>query len=152
MKIPTLRTLHRYFQSSWEVKMLAIKVWIALGSGRARVCFTSFKSIAEKMGESQKETPTESWQDPVYLSQLNKVINSMSRFTPWKSNCFAQALAANQLLKKKEIPHTIYFGVMHSKDGKLKAHAWLRAGDKIVTGSYGHQAYTVTGIFGYLGK
>lgn len=59
-----------------------------------------------------------------------------------------QALSAKWLLQKYNIPSTIYFGVFKStKENKLKAHAWLKINDYVVTGAAGHQKFKVVNFY-----
>jgi len=102
------------------------------------------------MGKSNLESAPES--DPTQYTVLVRIassIEAVSKYTFWKSNCFAQALCAHWILKRKKISHTVYFGLQKDKATTMKAHAWLRVGDKIVTGRKGHEAYTVLGKFAH---
>jgi hypothetical protein len=53
------------------------------------------------------------------------------------------------MLKRRNIPATVYLGVMkdESRPEKLAAHAWVRCGEFILTGAKGHQQYTVVSKF-----
>lgn len=100
------------------------------------------------MGKTNSETKKEPIElKPFKLDQLAKVIRAVSPLTPWKSNCFAQALCAHWLLSSKSIEHTIYFGVKFEESEKFKAHAWLRVGNRILTGGSGHSEYSEVGSF-----
>lgn len=63
-------------------------------------------------------------------------------YLPWNAKCLVQALAGKLLLRYFRLPGTIYFGVL-KEDGKLKAHAWLKAGNQFVAGKEGHRKFTV---------
>jgi hypothetical protein len=54
--------------------------------------------------------------------------------TPWKSACLAQALGADDVLGRRGLDAVIRLGVAKDSDGNLQAHAWLCAGDAILTG------------------
>jgi hypothetical protein len=62
------------------------------------------------------------------------VINGLSRRTPWPSTCLVKVIAAHKMLSKISIPHTLHFGVQKVTPGKIKAHAWLSVGNKILIG------------------
>jgi len=66
-------------------------------------------------------------------------------YAPWVANCFPQALAAQRLLKRRNIASTVYFGAVlrapeealaagASEIGAFAAHAWVRCGEAFVTG------------------
>lgn len=63
-------------------------------------------------------------------------------YLPWNAKCLVQSLAGKLLLKYFRLPGTIYLGV-DKEDGKLKAHAWLKAGNQFVAGKEGHRKFTV---------
>jgi len=103
------------------------------------------------MGHAERESPRDvSLSHEQSLIRLASAINAVSKYTFWSSNCFAQALCAHWILKGRKWHHTIYFGVKKDENQGMKAHAWLRAGDRIVTGIGGHKGYTVLGKFAYL--
>jgi hypothetical protein len=52
---------------------------------------------------------------------------------PWRSDCVVQALAARRWLARRKIASSICIGVRKDEQG-FQAHAWLRVGDRIVTG------------------
>lgn len=140
--------LKTFWNTDSAFKWLALKAIFLLGLGRFTVLMVPFKKIAGWMGEVNYETEVM----PIdlknsSLSQLGKAIRAVSPLTPWKSNCFAQALCAHWLLKAESIEHTIYFGVKFGENKKFEAHAWLRAGDRIITGGSGHREYMVLATF-----
>lgn len=53
------------------------------------------------------------------------------------------------MLKRRNIPGTVYLGVAINKTipDKLSAHAWLRYGSAILTGADGHRQFTVVSTF-----
>ena len=103
-----------------------------------------------------KETPGE--EQPQYtqtLLQIRQAVRRAGRYTPWESTCLVQSIAGKMMLKRLNIPSTLYLGV--AKNGKekskkkkeLKAHAWLRSGNIILTGQKGVNlsAFTVVSMF-----
>jgi len=59
-----------------------------------------------------------------------------------------RALTARSMLQRRGVSGTIYLGLA-KEDGALKAHAWLRSGDRMVTGGRGHRAYTQVSSFAF---
>jgi len=58
----------------------------------------------------------------------------MALRVPWRADCLVQALAAKRWLAREGIASQIALGAAHDSDGGFLAHAWLRAGERIVTG------------------
>ena len=114
---------------------------------RFRMKYTSFAKFSKTIGINGFETPEESYNiRELYI--VRRAVLSVCNRTPWESKCMIQALTAKKLLNKMGYPCTLYMGVMNSPStNELQAHAWLRCGDKIVTGD-GYESYTITGKFG----
>lgn len=53
---------------------------------------------------------------------------------PWRADCLVQALAAQRWLRCHSVTTTLTLGVPRDKPADFEAHAWLTAGDRIVTG------------------
>lgn len=53
---------------------------------------------------------------------------------PWRADCLVQALAAQSWLSRHRIRTSLTLGVPRNKPVDFVAHAWLTAGDRIVTG------------------
>jgi hypothetical protein len=53
---------------------------------------------------------------------------------PWRSDCFVQALAAQDWLARRGIGSELHVGVRTDTRQGFAAHAWLRHGDITVTG------------------
>ena len=64
------------------------------------------------------------------------------KYLPWKGKCLVQALTGKILLRLLGLSGTIYLGVK-KEDDKLKAHAWLIAGNTFISGKEGHKKFTV---------
>jgi hypothetical protein len=143
------KKMRTFVRASSTLKILFLQTFFLLGIGRMSVFLLPFRKIAARIGEVGKEATANLTPDlTLELIQIGIAIEAVSKYTPWKSNCFAQALCAHWILKNRDIGHTIYFGVHKTGDDKLKAHAWLKVGSKIVTGRKGHKAFTAVGIFG----
>lgn len=81
------------------------------------------------------------------LLKLKSGIRRASKYAPFKSRCLQQAYAGKIILNRMKIPSTIYFGVAKDSEKGLKAHAWLRAGNKIISGEKGMNQFTVVSFF-----
>lgn len=145
--IPVFKKL---LKADIHFQLLLIRVLVLLGIGRLAVLCLPFKKIAKWMGEAQQETIRhELPEHREFIHRVYWAIRGVQKYTFWESNCFAQALCAHWILKKRKLPHTIYFGVKKDQEEALKAHAWLRVGTDLLTGGNGHKHYTVVGTFAY---
>jgi len=111
----------------------------------------AWKSLA---GEYNTETGEEITPEMrTKARQISWAVAIASRNLPGEYACLPQALAAQIMLKRRGIPTTLYLGAAFkpSKDA-LKAHAWIRAGNVIVTGAPQHLDYRVVASFSPLPK
>mgnify|MGYP002628042600 CR=1 FL=1 len=143
--------LHR----PWADKWLLVQVFVLLGVTRLAINTLSFPRLARHFGPHKVETPADA--PPEHLAAARRIawaIRRVSPFTPWKSNCFPQALTAKILLRRGDVPSTLYLGAAFKRDevtgtqSGMEAHAWLRCGPLYVTGGKGDEKFGTVGVFG----
>lgn len=127
--------------------LLFVEAWFLLHFAKLVILFMPFKKIASRMGQLHAESTIEvsltAW--PI---RIEYAIRRASSFTLHHSKCYDQALTAKALLRQSGIPATIYFGLSKEPENNLSAHAWVRCGNKIVTGKAGMERFTVIACFG----
>ena len=143
--------LGRVRAMSWFVRCWYVPVWILLGLSRIAVLCLKFKVLVRILGEPVLpfSRPSVSSTERQRAKEISWVIQSAARRTPWKSNCFAQAVAARVMLGLFDLPWVVIFGVERSRtDEKRLAHAWVNSGPVRVTGGHGERRYVFLGAFG----
>lgn len=131
-------------------RLLLLEAFALLGVARMLVLTIPFRwlarSLGEHMRESSLETATADRQQALLIGQA---VRSAAANTPWQSVCLPQAVAGQWMLKRRGIAATIYLGVAKAeqKPEQLAAHAWLRCGEVILTGSAGHRQFTIVSTF-----
>ena len=129
-------------------KKLIFEAFILTGIARAFILMIPFKKLKKYIGEYKKESPFEiENEEYIIISRVKWAVNLISRYTPWKSKCFVQALTVQRMLKKRNIVCTIYFGIYKEKDKKVKAHAWTRSGHVFITGGLEKNLFTEVARF-----
>ena len=147
------RLVAGYRRISWADRLLWIQAYVWLGIMRFAINWVQFSTVARLFGTHQAETPLQvSTEHRPVLRRVKWAIVSASRFTPWESNCFPQATAAQFLLRQRGINSTLYLGAKlddskPNQQRELKAHAWLRVGPYIVTGQLGYKQFGVVATF-----
>jgi len=127
-KLTVLRRL------TWLQRGLVVEAFCLLRLTRAASFWLPFRYLVPYLGAVQKESPvTVNPSQEHLLKQVGWSVRSTSQYTPWVSNCMAQAMVAKFILRRRGIPSTLYIGVSKT-DELLAGHAWLRAGTKIITG------------------
>ncbi len=144
--------LKKFRQLPRKEKVLLWEAFYRLLAARLAILIFPFRKIAPRLGEHMKETPME--EQPHYtrtLLQIRRALRRAGHYTPWESACLVQSIAGKMMLKRRKIPSTLYLGVAKEKKEKrkLKAHAWLRSGNIILTGQKGVNlsAFTVVSMF-----
>lgn len=144
--------IHRFWARPWFEQCWFLPAWCLLGLARLTVLTIPVARFAPWLGEHRGAAalsllPTLAQRQRAL--QIGRIIRSAAGYTPWDSNCFAQALVARMLLRRYAIPHVIFFGVGRQgiKAGSLEAHAWVTAGAEAVTGRHSFGAYAVVGCF-----
>jgi hypothetical protein len=142
------RRLIKFFRLQWPEKCLLTQALYLTGVVRLAVLLLPFRWLAPHLGQYMMESPAE--EDAVTLEAARNVgvaVETVSRRTPWESKCLVQAIVGKFLLRQRGIGSTLYLGVDRDDDKGLAAHAWLRCGDVILTGSQGREHFTVVGKF-----
>jgi hypothetical protein len=136
----------RYRRLKYHEFVIFVEAWLALHWSKVLILFFPFQKIAGRLGHPQKETPAEELNDTeVVLSAIATA--RAARYALYRTQCFDKSLAVMILLKRRKIPATIYFGLKRDT-GFLQAHAWLRCGNKIITGGLGQSQYAPVAWFG----
>jgi hypothetical protein len=75
--------------------------------------------------------------DETTVRRIAAMIRRVSRRMPVSCACLAQALAARDMLSRREIASTLHLGLCPGANTRTDAHAWLTVNDRIVTGNLG---------------
>ena len=130
-------------------------VFVALGLARATVLSVPFRIYAPIFGDLCEEggaAPAPS-SEPSFAGRrarhIGGTIEAVARFTPWNSNCLAQAIVAAVCLRIARIGYSVHFGMATSDtaDQSIEAHAWVMAGAYPVTGYAESQGMTCLQTF-----
>jgi len=105
--------------------------------------FVPFRWIASRLGRVKGETPSPISEVERRLAlRVSWAVQSVALNLPLGFVCLPQAIAAKWMLRRRGLASTLYLGLRKGEGLKLGAHAWLRVGDKILTGraeSFHHQ-------------
>ena len=115
---------------------LLYRVGLALMTARLRFSRRSAEMIFDTLN-SQSENDTDrdlTLEDRDYIAQLSWMTPAISRRLPWRSDCTIQAMAAQDLLSKRDLPSSISVGARKDEEEGFLAHAWLTCHGICVTG------------------
>jgi hypothetical protein len=109
--------------------------------------FFSFSSYAERLGRlSELSVPIDSTEQKGVVEQVAHAVRRAGFYCPWKAQCMVQAITGKQMLKRRGIAATLYFGVKQPGEN-MQAHAWLKIGNYFVTGEKNHAMFTVVAFY-----
>lgn len=131
-------------------RFLLIEAFLLLGFARLLILILPFKWLARTIGNHMNESGPDTNDNDFRLARLiGQAVRSAANNTPWQSVCLPQAVVGQWMLRRRNIPGTVYLGVAINKTipDKLSAHAWLRCGSSILTGADGHRQFTVVSTF-----
>ena len=125
-----------------------IEAGIWLGIARLAILVLPFRWIARGLGKQMARSPEEAGAAPTeLLDRISWAVATASRHLPWDCLCLAQAMAGKAMLKRHGVPSTLYLGLAKSDEAQIRAHAWLRCGERILTGRQGMAGFTVIATF-----
>ena len=150
-----LKRVWKFLALDVEQKRLFIKAFYLLGSIRYSLTNKPFKTLTADLQLHQDAL--------VFLPlaadlmeaarSVGWAVQTAANFTPWKSTCLVQVLAAQRMLQERNIPGVFYIGAasgrVEDERPTLLAHAWLKCNDEFITGESGHQQYTVISSFSW---
>ncbi len=97
-----------------------------------------FWFLTPRMGWYMAETLQQRLAIPVQdqADAIAWAVRRMSVYTPRTSTCLVQALAAQNMLKRRGLGSTLYLGMVPGGQSATgtEAHAWLRCGTSYLTG------------------
>ncbi len=102
--------------------------------GRARLRLDSDHARQLIATPPPDDTPPLPANQAELVDRIAFVIPRVAARLPWRTDCLVQALAAEHWLRRSGIPTVLTLGVPKDKASAFEAHAWLTAGDRIVTG------------------
>jgi hypothetical protein len=145
------RWLRKFFALEGAERRLFLEAWWTLGVMRIALLTRSFKKIARPLLQtppSEGEEPVPEPRTILRAEKIARVVRRAAAHTPWESACLVQALTVWKMLERRGIPGCFYLGVdRRGTEGKMRAHAWAKCGDRILTGASGREAFTPVSMF-----
>jgi hypothetical protein len=128
-----------------------------LGLARLAVLTLPFRWVMRACGRHMTESPrTVAPAGRESIERVAWAIDTARLFTPWDSNCLAQAIGGARMLRRRGIASTTYLGVTAADPEKLgphlSAHAWLRAGPDVILGDGRLDEYVTVSSFATAGS
>lgn len=143
-----IRRLKKFLGLPGREQRFFIEAFFLTGVVRLAILLMPFRWLASVLGNQMQESPM---QEEIirleFARRIGWVVETVSRYTPWESKCLVQAIVGKIMLRQRGITNTLYLGVGRDGVKSLKAHAWLRCGETVITGGQGRDTYSIVGKF-----
>ena len=144
-----------FFALDHDTRRMLIRAYRLLGTMRFAILTTSFKRLVARLTvhrEAVDQVPLNA--DSLAVAHtIGWAVRTAARFTPWKSTCLVQVLAAQRMLQQRGIAGAFFLGAATGSEGEkqqtLDAHAWLKCNDNFITGESGHERFTIVTSFSW---
>lgn len=101
---------------------------------RFSLSFLPFKKVANWLGHANTVKNNTRPLSVETIKIIQQAVRRCNSYTPWKTECYTQALTGKILLQRRGIASTLFIGFMKDEQAKYKGHAWLKVNDFFVTG------------------
>ena len=141
--------ISRFFALSCHDKMAFIEALFFLLISKLIVITMPFRKAAQLMGALNVEPVADITQlKPAKSARVKLFVAMGAANVPWNSVCLDQALAGAFMLQRRHIPYGLCIGVKRDlTEDKLRAHAWILCGGKILIGGIRSLQFTRVAVF-----
>lgn len=146
--MPIARKFRSFSALSADEKLAFFEAGILLPIARILVDFvplTKWRRQIAITAHTPKEIPRLAKPQRVKARMVLRTIERVGRNTPIKFVCLPQALTARWMLSRRNIPTELFIGTLKTAEADREFHAWLMAGDIMVTGDCDPANYAVLG-------
>lgn len=144
-----MRRIAKFLRHDWAGRWLLLEALAWLVWAKLLLLTVPFRWIAPRLGPLQRESATTLGEAEQRLAlRISWAVQSVAAHVPLGLVCLPQAMAAKWMLRRRRLASTLYLGVTRPEETRMTAHAWLRAGDKILTGRAESRTHTMLAAFG----
>lgn len=122
-----------------------LEAFLLLHISKLIIWLVPFRLIVKKLGIANLQSPIVNKRERE-VEEITKAIFRAAKRTLVKNNCYNRALTAKMMLARRNISYTFFLGVSKSDEG-LKAHAWIRSGNVVLTGESEMVHFTPVSFF-----
>ncbi len=126
-----MHRLRKLLALSWTDRALLLEAALALTATRAALAVIPFRQLVSWLG---LEEGTAGSVDLQVAQKVGWALAVAGNHLPLGSSCLCRAVAGKLMLDRRHVPCAVVLGV-RGPGRDFAAHAWLRAGDLIVSGA-----------------
>ena len=125
---------------------LAAEAAFMLTFFRIALKFLPVQRLTTWMGRDAEGQPVAETNATQTIRRVEWSIDAAARYAPLTFVCFPRCLAAYFMLHRRHIASKLFYGVAREAD-QLKAHTWVKVGDRTVVGGDVESQFTVLNTF-----
>ena len=125
---------------------LAAEAAFMLTFFRIALKFLPVQRLTAWMGRDAQGQPVAQTNATQTIRRVEWSIDAATRYAPLTFVCFPRCLAAYFMLHRRHIASKLFYGVAREAD-QLKAHTWVKVGDRTVVGGDVESQFTVLNTF-----
>jgi hypothetical protein len=143
-----MNRLAKFMRCTSPDRRLLLEALALLCWAKFLILVMPFRWIVPHLGRPMAESSADISEAERRLAlRIAWAVLAVARNVPLGFVCLPQAIAAKWMLRRRRLPSTLYLGMQRKNELKLTAHAWLRVGDKILTGRAERLDHTVIVTF-----
>ena len=104
----------KYFSKPLSEKILYLETTVWLAISRLAILIVPFRYIAPLLGTHMANFDADKNGDRKTVISVSSAVRTMTRHLPWECKCLAQAISGKMMLRRRQIPSTLYLQC-HSK-------------------------------------
>jgi len=139
--------LYKFLRLPFQKKMLCLEAAFFLLTSRLALQCLPFRLIQRFMNRAPKQPQLQGEERKRMREDIRWVISGMANHLPGETVCFPQGLAAQEMLRRRNIGTTLYFGATAKAGISLKSHVWVQDGEAAVIGCRGAAGYKIVAKF-----
>ncbi len=142
-----MRYILKFLGYPLHLKILCVRVLFLAFYYKRLIADHAFRDICERLGNKGEISPEgpEAVRDAQQCLDVRRAVRIVCPRLHFKNECLVEACIAKRLLLHEKM--TVYMGLARAENGRMRAHAWARCGDMIITGAEGREQFTVTATF-----
>ncbi len=137
----------RYLQRPAADLGIVVEAVAMMSFFRLALAFVPVQKLTQWMAKSEQEYPPLDQAKAVQIMRrVEWSIGAAARHAPLTFVCFPQCLAAYFMLRRRHIASRLFYGVAR-RASALKAHTWVKVGERIIAGGDAAEQFTVLASF-----
>ena len=128
-RLATLRRL------GFSFSLLMLEATIFMVIAKIALTLFSFRRVAGLMGSLGAVSPKEDLDVYHLLARIKLSIEVVAKCIPGNTKCYVRSLTTKLMLDRRHQLSTLYIGLLKTKTGEVKGHAWLRCGKFVFDGN-----------------